>query len=507
MDNIKQLKYLPLWAVIALIILLPTYNGLDWNQYDQKRILQVSLLLLVAIFTMLITSTRESVLYLIEALPKSVRLLVGGFLFFGFLSSLLSEIPTKALLEWCLFALLLLMVFYLAQARAHLGSLFDELMLTTLVISGLIYSFLSLAEIIEAIKLKQLNSILEIIPNFVHVRFLNQWQGMIIPLLLVAPLIYMQLGRTTKIILLLINSYLLMLIMLTGGRGVVLGLILSLIFLVVVAKSVRSALLKISALTLIVSSIFYGITVWAFEFFAQIDITGALGISRIYDYSHASGRMDLWRHAFELFLGAPILGVGPMHFSLNGYQFTHPAHPHSSFMQILSEWGLIGVASLMIIFVLGFLGWFKLLKSTENNPQGWLIVGLSYAFMTLSVHSLFSGVWVMPMAQLSLVLVMGWMLGLFVSSVSTTRKLHDHDPLSTHSMPPLYRRSGLSFKIQSKTRSYVFWLTLGVVITLFIMLLRPEVTGLEDRNISQLKATERGFYSPRFWMQGFILKP
>lgn len=71
-------------------------------------------------------------------------------------------------------------------------------------------------------------------------------------------------------------------------------------------------------------------------------------------------RLDIWRHAFNLFKEYPVIGIGLNHFSYT-FPINHPVEPgntvydaHSLYFQVASQMGIIGFLSLSLI-IIGFI--------------------------------------------------------------------------------------------------------------------------------------------------------
>lgn len=109
-------------------------------------------------------------------------------------------------------------------------------------------------------------------------------------------------------------------------------------------------------------------------------------------------RIQLWNKTGELVAENPVLGVGTGNWQYNYSKFgvndiekaryfnTFFKRPHNDFLWILSENGLVGF--LLILFLLGIVGWFVLKDVFANKDQSRLI--LLAAFIGLMVIASFS---------------------------------------------------------------------------------------------------------------------
>jgi O-antigen ligase len=118
-------------------------------------------------------------------------------------------------------------------------------------------------------------------------------------------------------------------------------------------------------------------------------------------------RMDLVRFALARSLDSPLWGIGPMH--LAGMRGMNAAHPHNAWAQVVAEWGWpVGLLLLGTVVLVASRLW-RALRSASETEAAWGLVLLATGVAVL-VDSLFSGNFVMPMSQLWIALLGGWML-------------------------------------------------------------------------------------------------
>ncbi|OFW62048.1 MAG: hypothetical protein A2133_09430 [Actinobacteria bacterium RBG_16_64_13] len=93
----------------------------------------------------------------------------------------------------------------------------------------------------------------------------------------------------------------------------------------------------------------------------------------------SNGRVDIWRVAWEEFKAEPVTGVGADNFvfrydQLRSSEIAKPEHPHSLFLQVLAETGIIGgilfVGSLLLS--LGGLLWPRIAAGWRRSRETWL---------------------------------------------------------------------------------------------------------------------------------------
>lgn len=117
-------------------------------------------------------------------------------------------------------------------------------------------------------------------------------------------------------------------------------------------------------------------------------------------------RLKLWRLAIDYVAREPWLGIGPMHYA----HFLNPiaAHPHNFYLQLASEWGLP-----MLLGLLAWAAW-ALRRMTRaiavigNNDQSTMGIALFCAVVAAAIDGIFSGNFVMPVAQVWIAFALGW---------------------------------------------------------------------------------------------------
>ena len=145
------------------------------------------------------------------------------------------------------------------------------------------------------------------------------------------------------------------------------SLIVTLIFIVLIAREISNKILFLLLIPFIVFSIFFKFSIDSFDqtlknTFKQITGDG----SKVYFFSQQHENFAYT--AFEIFKNKPIIGIGPKNFRneckkiIPKYKFVSncSTHPHNNFFQILSELGILGV----IIHILFF---YKLLEIVIKN--------------------------------------------------------------------------------------------------------------------------------------------
>ena len=115
-------------------------------------------------------------------------------------------------------------------------------------------------------------------------------------------------------------------------------------------------------------------------------------VDRIFSLaSTQSQRLHLWREAWSMFLGAPLLGVGWGQFAWHNFMLTGETggagltglynHAHNILMQLLAETGIVGAAILLV----GVVAWLRSAWPLLKCPPGWWIWACA---AVLGVHSM-----------------------------------------------------------------------------------------------------------------------
>ena len=186
----------------------------------------------------------------------------------------------------------------------------------------------------------------------------------------------------------------------------------------------------------------------------------------------------MWRSSLELSMQNPWLGIGPHHFS----HYMKAGHPHMSLLQLLVEYGWPFFLLLMSLIVWGFVSWCRgvlnrLDKHTKNRD-----IALTATLISAFSHSLVSGIIVMPLSQIMLVLIVGWMIDVHYSNNSKV------------------------FIKFYPVKSILLTLSIFIVSVVFIASIQPEVKLIAQGpydGIIEFKYDSSALH-PRFWHQGVL---
>lgn len=311
------------------------------------------------------------------------KMLILGILALGLLSALLAPITDMALLEVSLFFLLFCFSIFIASQKVPYG---------IIIIGLVIYEVTVIYTHTKAI-------------GFVNPRFLNQYLTWILPLATL-PLAFLQNKKTaSKIILYLIAIMAWTLAIANPAKGMFISLFIAgLTIFIIFRKEAKTWLLtqiKVISMSAVIAAIGYLIT--------QPHIT-------VNFVSSFTTRLTLWHKALSLILSHPLLGAGPMHFAY--YKNSIAAHPHNGLLLIASEWGLPALALVLLLYFRGFLFWIRSAKA-KTTPT---TLALTASLIAGSSYALVSGILVMPLSQIMMCLVIGWMLGIYHGNIKPKTK-------------------------------------------------------------------------------------
>lgn len=243
---------------------------------------------------------------------------------------------------------------------------------------------------------------------FSYIRFFNHIQTWTFPLLMSVLLFPLQ--RQNKILIFIALCIWWALLIQSGGRGTLLAVAVSFLFIMLIFTKNRKKRFQIFFGSLIAGSLFYLLI------FQSIS-----GSSTVITRTGSSSRFEMWEKAWNMFLENPILGKGPLSYSVIQEEFIYFAHPHNFYLQVLAEWGLPVCILFVGIIIYGLSKIIKLLKYRDgiiNNQE--LEVGLFWSLSAALLHAGLSQVFHTPLSQLFLIFVLAWV----IKSISGIKALY-----------------------------------------------------------------------------------
>jgi len=322
--------------------------------------------------------------------------------------------------------------------------------------------------------------------GFENPRFLNQIQTWCIPLLIIShQYITKNLNPNNKLknTLLCISyfsiSIYISLILITGGRGTIVAYLVSTILLwLYLGRSFSLFAWKVILFWLSGITIFLIITQIIPNLIDTNSIASGYSISRIDD----SGRFSMWLDSIKLIYQSPIFGIGPFMYTLHSDTVSHP---HNSILWFTSEWGIPSTLSLSILLIIPLFKYLYKIKKTAISKFGnesiqkqlFISYGLALSICTSIIHSLVSGIYLMPGSQLFGMLVV-------ILSLSNYRKLKINN----------------EHKTQTKNSIYLLFIFRTITIALFLCTLTLLYQSIKYNNWNESLST--GYSYPGFWLNG-----
>ena len=509
---------LTLGALPALFLLITSTAFLLEGEFvlDVKRLLQVFLLLTLFATTASNQGLRDAFCEQVSKIPGWVLILSGFIILVGMVSSFLNATSTvHAFYSLADVALLIMFVaasLVIAACRQIAGILFDQVIISLL---AFMVIAVGIQELIGVVAIANENleyySYIGFI-HFSHPRFFNQLQSWTLPALAAIPLVFSfsksEMLRNkwfSGLVCLVALALYWCLMLMSGGRGVVLCLLTSFVVCLLIFPATRLVALRWHLPGLVLGIVmFFG----AAQISQQSLLVGQaekipkaqntlVGDSENQELSkaapasegrlmkqsvagrlslHSSGRTRLWRDSIDEIRKLPFLGRGPMNYACEGRD-SRPAHPHNFALQFTGEWGLPAILMLIpILIYLAIIIWRKQIR-LGTSYEGKLGGLLTLSLVAAASYSLLSGILIMPSSQVAGILVCGWILGLTKPSDSPSK--------SSQKIPALL----LAFFVLTSAATTMF-----------------TVAEFGKREIRELLIAPADQLKPRYWQQGKICK-
>ncbi|WP_434939339.1 O-antigen ligase family protein [Shewanella sp. HL-SH8] len=384
------------FLLFACIFLLGTVFAVDFahaigidNEYDIKRFLVIGFvwfsslgLCFVKHVEFIRFSTVTKLMCMIFFTLAIISALINQHLFWGMV-----EIANIVLLI-TVFLLFTTCIRALESETVHFG----------VYVSALLFSVFTLVKYILFLIFSYLDAqnfdIHGLISGYVNVRFFNQLQVMIIPMLFL-PFFKQNLAkfRTGTFIVIALHW---MVLLQTEARGGMLSLILAVTLLsCFLCKENRRSFIYPLLQTMLV-----GICLWIV--FIIIIPYWLMDSANFQIRTSSSGRIDLWLYVLTSIPDSLWLGFGPMSFAWAEGKPLLNAHPHNAIVQLLYEYGVITCILGSAWVFSRMYNRLNILKQAKNIS----IMPIVYAVLSGLIYSLFSGVAVMPFAQLLFVFLL-----------------------------------------------------------------------------------------------------
>lgn len=388
------------------------YLGVD-NAYDLKRILVIIFIVCSAVGLLW-----RSSIPMIAPSPFTLWVVVSLFIL-GFISTLFSQHPFWSLLELANFFLLLCLFYILGVLITDIGR---NLTLQYFFGFALFFSICIAVKFFLLLFFYALDAnrpdVHSLVAGFMNVRFFNQLQVMLLPLLCLS--FYIEPLKKYKRAAMLAFSVQWLILLQSEARGALLAIVLA---AVVVYRFLPANLGKTFVLPML-KAVVFGTLLWLVLI---IIIPLFIFDSPIWQLrTNSSGRIDMWIYILHAIPERIGLGYGPMSFAWAEARPLPNAHPHNALMQFLYEFGVVAFilatswslitlwAKLKRLTLLGEKVGGKPSEHLAKNRQSSLDtvsdidkdttdIVLAFALCAIWMYAMFDGVIVMP---LSLALLM-----------------------------------------------------------------------------------------------------
>ncbi len=399
-----SLAVVPTVAVLAYLVAAPDLlPRSDINPYDSRRLLELAVLAVCCLSVVLSRDLRRNIAGMLNSGAPTVPAAGIALSALGVVSAVSATHQREAFLDVAILASLAVATVGCAGwARSHRercrGWACAALLASVAIsVTQFTASFVSAA--LSPVGVDGL------FPGYVTPRFFSQWQTWTLPIVTLPALL---MGRSLRILRpaawLLAASWW-TIGFLSGGRGVIVSLLVAAVFVAATAGgSGRSWLARqlppvafgaLAALLL------------AAGFPAVLE--NATTLDRFVSATD-SGRLELWQSALELFRSHPVLGVGPQHYAF--FSGENVSHPHNIVLLFLAEWGLLATV------LVGFLLWSGIrrlialvstLDARDDEAARHVGVALCASAIAAFVHANLSGLSIMPLSQMAACMVFAWL--------------------------------------------------------------------------------------------------
>lgn len=452
---------------------------LAWH--DGQRIAQLVLFGTLIGIALFVRGTSAAVAQTWAALPRWSRYALYAAFALGVISALRAPFPRWAMLEWAMLLLLLLVALGVTAARRAGGTAVDHLLVVVLSATAVAYAVKTMvvygAMLTVGAGYGMGFNVRDLYTGFSNIRFFGHVQTMLLPLLLLPAMCWAK-TPWQRVGLAIVPVLWWMLVAASGTRGTWVGLAAG-----ALAVLVFGGVMGRRWLTWHLAALAGGIACYALFilYVPSLLEQPASFLHRANDITSLSAREVIWAASIEFTKAHPLLGIGPMHFAHYGNAVA--AHPHNALLQLMSEWGIPAALLFSAVFAAGGLALARRVKQLTAAADQWtalVAVALLASITGAVTQSMVDGVLVMPVSQVTLVLICGWALGLYFAGKPAAAQL-------------LPFEKWLCAALVLLAASAVAW---GVW---------PEIGNLEQREAAYLMSRPPGtILLPRFWAQGWI---
>jgi O-antigen ligase len=308
-------------------------------------------------------------------------------------------------------------------------------------------------------------------PHFMNLRFFNQFQSWALPLLTLAYFYFKDHPRMKKLAFIALCLFWYLAIV-SSSRAFILEYIILIPIIFFIDRKNTIQYIKITIITFIIGYVFY--------FISQellMTTAGKLALER--DVALDSARKFLWTVALDAFQSSPIIGIGPLQYPAYIFNIsTKAAHPHNIYLQVLAEYGLIGFICFISILIYCAYKYIQFCYKNKSMTNLLILSSLVCGF----IHAGLSGVFVMPLSQLTAVIV-------FALAFSQYKKYASHTENIINSKNKLSKSHKVLFYILTVLMGSALAITAG----------KQAITYPEhSRNCKKIC-----YLNPNFWSNGW----
>jgi hypothetical protein len=356
--------------------------GVD-SEYDIKRIIVIGC---VWLFSLGLCFVKD-----VEFIRLSTATKALAFIFFTLAacSALLSKHPFWGGIEIANFALLICaFIFFVISMRSFERDTIHFWVYTCFLLFSVFTFVKYILFLLFSYADAQSFDIHGLISGYVNVRFFNQLQVMVMPLLFL-PFFKQDLAKFRSVSFIVISLHWMVLLQ-TEARGGLLSLILaSSMMMLFIGKDSRKPFIFTLLQTILLGIFLWLVFIIAIPYWLMESANFQIRTT-------SSGRLDLWLFVLKNIPESLLLGFGPMSFTWAEGKPLPNAHPHNAIIQLLYEYGSITCLVTTAWVITKIYSRLRMLKLAEHFSE----VSIVCAVLSGLIYSLFSGVAVMPFAQI-----------------------------------------------------------------------------------------------------------
>jgi len=486
----KRLLIILLGIIVFISLAIsPSVSAGLTDMYNEKRLLQASVLILSSLFF----------IYLFTKNKLNIRLqnryLWSIFFVLISVSIVLSEHLSWALLEIGWYVCLLQLVFVLAYIFQQFPQKFEHYLFLTIISFATLYSIRVAGDLItgfvdpnwpswpdhtrSVIMFDGENIAKNGFLGFKNVRFFNHLQTWSLPVLICGYIKYhAKLMNSFRGLFFVLITFSWMLAFASGARGTLLSLLISSLVVFLLFRVESKKWFKNGLITC-----FSGFLLYILIFYVLIPEGSGKALAR----ADSSRRLELWVVAWQAFKSSPIWGLGPMHMAnVNG--INPITSPHNIYLMWMAEWGFPAFLFGGFIALKNFYRW---IQSALIDPSVQK-VALTISLIAGLIHSGVSGLLITPLSQLLFALLLGWSIGIYYSGRNETLWISHKNSFN-----------GILKSIPLVLLAVFLFAKVGAMVP-SLEESKEKFQDLNRKEKIELFPTSRATIYPRFWEQGFI---